>query len=105
MSSVAVFRRRLLGGGEELEEGRVGVETGRTRRALSVSVGVAPPRLEGITARVAPGRMVGSLEGLGERGALVVGRDLFRVGVASSEVRCKLQRDMFSCSSPEGSRV
>ena len=37
MSSVAVFRRRLLGGGEELEEGRGGVETGRTRRALSVS--------------------------------------------------------------------
>ena len=46
----SVFRRRLLGGGEELEEGRVGVTTGLTRRALSVSGGVAPPRLEGITA-------------------------------------------------------
>ena len=46
-----MFRRRLLGGGEELEEGRVGVTTGLTRRALSVSAGgVAPPRLEGITA-------------------------------------------------------
>ena len=45
-----MFRRRLLGGGEELEEGRVGVTTGLTRRALSVSGGVTPPRLEGITA-------------------------------------------------------
>ena len=54
---------------------------------------------------MAPGRIVGSLVGLGERGGLVVGRDLFRVGVASSDVRCKLQRDMFSCRSPEGSRV
>ncbi len=45
-----MFRRRLLGGGEELEEGRVGVTTDLTRRALSVSGGVAPPRLEGITA-------------------------------------------------------
>ena len=42
-----MFRRRLLRGGEELEE--VGVTTGLTRRALSVSGGVAPPRLEGIT--------------------------------------------------------
>ena len=47
----SVFRRRLLGlGGEELEEGRVGVTTGLTRRALSVSGGVTPPCLEGITA-------------------------------------------------------
>ena len=42
-----MFRRCLLGGGEELEEGRVGVTTGLTRGALSVSGGVAPPRLEG----------------------------------------------------------
>ena len=70
----SVFRRRLLGlGGEELEEGRVGVTTGLTRRALSVSGGVAPPRLEGIIARVASGRIVGSLVGLGKRGGLVVG--------------------------------
>ena len=35
----------------------------------------------------------------------MAGRDLFRVGVASSEVRCRLQREMFSCTSPESSRV
>ena len=45
-----VFKRRLLGGGEELEEDRVGVTTGLTRRALSESGGVAPPRLERTTA-------------------------------------------------------
>ena len=41
---------------------------------------------------MAPGRIVGSLVGLGERGDLVVGGDLVRVGVARvvmSDVDCR----------------
>ena len=36
MSSVAVFRRRVLGGGEELEEGRVGVGTTKFKHHKNV---------------------------------------------------------------------
>ena len=79
-----MLRRRLLVGGDEV--GLRGVATGRAMRGISATGGVAPPRLEGISACVARCRTVGSaLSGVGERGALGRGRERFLVGVASSE--------------------
>ena len=48
--SSAVLRRRLEDGGGVEEVGRAGVPTGRTRRALSVAGGEAPPRRVGMSA-------------------------------------------------------